>query len=355
MRSRPWLLLALLLIASRAFAHDGNQAHNDVDEKITELSNAIAQNPDDVKSLKERGYYYLVNNEFEFCAQDMERVLKLKPRYAGAAVGRGMARFSMGDMKGALEDLTADFVRSEKLAGALFYEGEVLRLLGDRALARERYEAAIKANKAFPLALARLGEARGLDGDEKGAMEAFEQALAIDPRHVPTRIARAQLYASKGRDKDARSELESLKAAWPDDARPLAAIARLERTSGWALRAEDSGREAARLFGVECEASRSHARKAWLKLEEALVHLEARKDARKALAAAEEGLAFWPRVDLARLKLDCETQLKAPAETLAATRALVARLEARLVPAAYQAKTVPGNVADVASPTAPGH
>src|SRR5258706_6293782 len=132
---RPTILAALVLtgLVASARGHDvpGDEAHNGIDERIAELSATLAKNPDDFDALRERGQLYFSLNEFEFSSQDMERILRLKPGYGGAAVLRGASRYWLGDYKGALEDLRSGPARSADTPGAPFYTPEGPRCLGD--------------------------------------------------------------------------------------------------------------------------------------------------------------------------------------------------------------------------------
>lgn len=85
-----------------------------------------------------------------------------------------------------------------------------LRLGGPEApeTARARFEAALDIDPKLWEAWHDLGVLRAADGDDEGAAAAFDKALAINPAHAPTRLARAESLRRAGRAKDARADYE---------------------------------------------------------------------------------------------------------------------------------------------------
>ncbi len=105
-----------------------------------------------------------------------------------------------------------------------------LRLGGPEApaTARARFEAAVAIDGSLWEAWHDLGLLRSQDGDLDGATKAFDRALAVNPAHVPTRLARAETHRAAGRSKDARGDYEAvLRESSPDDPSRRDAAARL--------------------------------------------------------------------------------------------------------------------------------
>lgn len=87
-----------------------------------------------------------------------------------------------------------------------------LRLGGPEApaTARARFEAALAIDGKLWEAWHDLGVLKAQDGDDEGAIAAFEKALAINPAHAPTRLARAESQRRAGRSKEARADYEAV-------------------------------------------------------------------------------------------------------------------------------------------------
>ncbi len=105
-----------------------------------------------------------------------------------------------------------------------------LRLGGPEApeTARARFEAAVGIDGKLWEGWHNLGVLRARDGDDEGAVGAFERALAVNPAHAPTRLARAESLRRLGRVKDARADYETtLRETAEDDPLRRDAAARL--------------------------------------------------------------------------------------------------------------------------------
>lgn len=96
------------------------------------------------------------------------------------------------------------------------------------ATARARFEAAVKIEPKLWEAWHDLGVLLDREGDADGAVGAFGKALAINPSHAPTRLARAESQRKGGHVKDARADYEAaLRDLAEDDPLRKDAAARL--------------------------------------------------------------------------------------------------------------------------------
>ncbi|MBK9031719.1 MAG: tetratricopeptide repeat protein [Myxococcales bacterium] len=131
-----------------------------------------------------------------------------------------------------------------------------LRLGGPEApeTAKARLAAAVEIDGKLWEGWHDLGVLRGNDGDDDGAVTAFDKALAVNPNHAPTRVARSEVLRRLGRTKDARADYEQvLRESDPDD--PLrrdaaARLASLLRDSGSYDDAIDVLRDTLRVSGA---------------------------------------------------------------------------------------------------------
>ncbi|MEZ4367240.1 MAG: tetratricopeptide repeat protein [Kofleriaceae bacterium] len=131
-----------------------------------------------------------------------------------------------------------------------------LRLGGPDApsTARARFEAAIEIDGSLWEAWHALGVIALEAGDDEAAVTAFGKALATNPSHTPSRLARAEAYRAAGDDKQARADYEATlrELAEDDPLRPDAAarLASQLRDEGAYDDAIDVLRETLRVTGA---------------------------------------------------------------------------------------------------------
>lgn len=72
---------------------------------LTEYTEAIRLNPSYSKAFSNRGYIKATElQNFESAISDFDTAIALDPRFADAFLGRGSCRYSLRDVRGALED-----------------------------------------------------------------------------------------------------------------------------------------------------------------------------------------------------------------------------------------------------------
>jgi tetratricopeptide (TPR) repeat protein len=96
------------------------------------------------------------------------------------------------------------------------------------ATAKARLEAAVKLEPKLWEAWHDLGVMALREGDADGAIGDFDRALAVNPGHAPSRLARAEAHRAAGHGKDARGDYEAaLRDLAEDDPLRKDAAARL--------------------------------------------------------------------------------------------------------------------------------
>ncbi len=97
-----------------------------------------------------------------------------------------------------------------------------------RQTARARFEASVELDGSLWEAWHNIGVLAGEDGDDAAAIAAFGKALAVNPTHTPSRLARAEAYRRAGETSNARTDYEaSLREFAEDDPLRADAAARL--------------------------------------------------------------------------------------------------------------------------------
>jgi tetratricopeptide (TPR) repeat protein len=122
-----------------------------------------------------------------------------------------------------------------------------------RARAKEAFRAAVERDGKLWEAWHNLGVIAFADGDDRAAAEALSRALAINPAHAPSRVARAEAYRRAGRIDPARADYERALTEDPEDRATAARLASLLRETRRYDDALDRIRETLRVVGPSAE------------------------------------------------------------------------------------------------------
>jgi tetratricopeptide (TPR) repeat protein len=126
-----------------------------------------------------------------------DRALELRPRYAEAYAGRGVARASQGDWDGALADCNKAIELKPGLAPAYFYRGSANCVSGNFDAALADYMQAIRFDPKMAWAYRMCGQLRYQQHDFKQALadlqKADELGLSDDDAHFHIWLARSRL------------------------------------------------------------------------------------------------------------------------------------------------------------------
>ena len=322
-----------------SLAHDGDRAHNGVDQQIAELTDILKENPNDKKALRDRGYLYLMGvDEVENGLADFERLEQLDPKDEPAHACLGVARYRLGDFRGALAEIDSLCAAGSKNPSAWGTRGQIRHELGDERGALADWDVAIRLTPVgkWPLAYTERGTVKAGLGDEAGALEDWKHALGMDSRHVETLLARARFEGEKQRWDEANADLQAAseytRALGRLDGRSHAERARIWRRRPFILEAEQEADAALQLLRREVELSRSAAQKAKILLEMARVCVEGRNRPRLALEVLDEAEKLCPeRPDLARYRVSILEPL-ADKGALQAARKRLAEIAATRLP-----------------------
>jgi tetratricopeptide (TPR) repeat protein len=168
---------------------------------VLTLASAAAQELRSAKDYVKRGIARFSRGDIEGALSDYNQALQLNPRYSDALLNRGKARRAIGDLEGAIED----YERAIDLDPRLPYNNQdITQAYANRGFIRANeldIDGAIddfdKAIKFFPTAAdsyIKRGEARLVKGDLDAAVNDFDKAILLNPRGPSTSLA----YAGRG-------------------------------------------------------------------------------------------------------------------------------------------------------------
>lgn len=152
---------------------------------------------------------------------------------------RGSAYFESGNNRLATQSFEEARTLDPKSATPLIAEIPMLLVTGQSSLAAERAGKAVELAPRNASAWNMKASVLHASLDMASALAAYDKALALDPKHVDARVARASLYIDLQRDADAREDLTFLQTAAPDEPRAsyLRALLAAKRGDGQAVAA----------------------------------------------------------------------------------------------------------------------
>lgn len=318
----------VVLGVALSYAHDGDAAHNRKDDVIAKLTEALQDEPDSPKILKERAYLFLQQNEYEAALADFEHLVRVQPKYEAGRVGRAWARFKTAQFKLALADLDPLCSATTTISGAWFLRGEVRHSLGDDAGAKLDLDHALGlAPSQYPHGRVVRANVLAALGDAKGAREDLTRVIEGNPRDKEALVARSLLLVESDWDQAKRDLDDLLSTPFSgDDPAVRAAEARIQvKRNGMVT---ENYKKALVLYDKDVKGSRSLNRRAALMLEAAQLRIDM-GDLWPALKQIQEAIELAPeRVDAHRLFVKhLEKADGVLPETLARARARLGEVE----------------------------
>jgi tetratricopeptide (TPR) repeat protein len=143
----------------------------------------------------ERGFGAVdVNEQLRF----YNEAIRLKPDYAEAFYNRGLVRYNMGDLEGALNDGNEAIRLKPDFGEAFNNRGVVRRAKGDLEGALEDYNEAIQLKPDNVEAFNNRGNARYKNGDLEGALKDYNEAIRLKPDYKEPFVGRGNARGDKG-------------------------------------------------------------------------------------------------------------------------------------------------------------
>lgn len=247
------------------------------------LKPVLEGDPKDPALLALAGETYLMNGDANEAARYFEQAAKLDPKNTPARTALALTHMAKGESERAfqeLEDVAKDDAGTR--ADLALIAASMRKRDFDRALAA--IDALEKKQPDNPLTQNLRGAVLLAKRDVPGARKSFEKAAAIDKGYLPAAANLARLDAMEKKPGEARKRFEAVLEKDPKNIQALLAIAELRAREG------ASADEVAGLIGkaIAADGKAVGPRLALIGL-----HLNS-KDTRRAISAAQEGLAALP-------------------------------------------------------------
>ena len=249
-------------------------------EALRPVQDRISNDPD---TLVVAGQVALANGQRNDAIKYFEKAASLNPNDVASRTALGLSQIANGQADAGFKAMESA-VKLDKgsqatlaLIAASVRQGQM-----DRALAAIHSLEQKQPGAALPHALE--GSARLAQNDVAGARKGYESALAADPAYFPAALNLARLDLAEQNPAEARKRFEGVLAKEPNNVPALLALAELQERSG----ASKEDVLALISKAVNAEPKSLPARRA-------LVNFYMRtREPRKAVAAAQEGLAAIP-------------------------------------------------------------
>ena len=200
----PALAVALGLAITPAAAGDYEdcfQLAKD-DLKVAGCSALIAANPADAAAWRHRGIGWRGTREWQKSIDDLTRALQLEPKNADALSLRALSREELGDLDGAIADVTANLAvrmaagaRPSLLAVVHENRAGLYERQGRLDLALADLDEVVRLTPASASSWLQRAELHEKRGDKAGAIADYRKALAIDADLSSARDALKRLGA----------------------------------------------------------------------------------------------------------------------------------------------------------------
>jgi tetratricopeptide (TPR) repeat protein/alpha-tubulin suppressor-like RCC1 family protein len=175
---------------------------SDYSRAISDYSDAIARNPQNIDATARRGLAYERSGATTQAIADYGRVLQLSPKSSEIYFARGMLYYKGGNMESAIADFDrcaaldtnrTDVIRWRGIAR--FDSGDQIGAMADLAAANKTYPDDQNIRSRYLSSLLAVGDDKFRQADYNGAIERYSLALALTdrPSHIKAKISSAEV------------------------------------------------------------------------------------------------------------------------------------------------------------------
>ena len=223
---RPTMAVSLLELA-----HLERESGN-LPAGIDALRRAAALTPEDTQTMSLLAAYLTQAGRAREAVDLLEPYSRREPPDPQLLTARALALAATGRITDALSTLAQARRQDPSNAMLRVESGTVHLMAGDRARAREEFQAALALNPAAARAHSSLGVMASEDGHADQAVAHWREAVKTDPREVETLLAFAEFQRQRGHRIEARPYFELFVAS----ASPQQYARQIERARQWLAR-----------------------------------------------------------------------------------------------------------------------
>ena len=187
------------------------------DLALADLGRAIELDPRHARALARRGRAHLEAGDLDRALADLDRAIGLDPRLGEAYTTRAKVKFLRGGLSGFTDlDKAVEVAPDDPLPWC--NRGDARWTMGDLKGALADFERAVACAPPFAPAFLGRGNVRVKQGELALAVADYERALELDPTLWSARVNLGNTLAKLGRNDDAVRELERARPTAPPNA-----------------------------------------------------------------------------------------------------------------------------------------
>ena len=187
-----------------------------LDEIIKDYSVAIVLNPNDFRSLTNRGIAYGRKGELNAALADFDQAIEIEANSEIPFINRSRAKTLLRDFDGAFADSETALVLNPLSAEAYYVRSRIYIARRDLAMAMADIEVAIESDSTFADAYNVRGSIYGLRGEPDIALQDFEHAESIEPGRASTKVNIGVIHVLRGQFVAALERFDDVLRSEPD-------------------------------------------------------------------------------------------------------------------------------------------
>ena len=184
--------------ADKALVIWQGEKFSDPKKAIEYLNEAIRLKPDYARAYVGRGIAYVSLGQRQRAIKDFNKAIGLQPDYALSYYNRGVAYKDLGQYERAIEDFNNALRLKPDYANVYHYRGVAYARLGQNQRAIEDYNEALRLKPDYPKAYNNLGVAYYGLGQYERAIEDFNEAILLKPDYAEAYDNRGAAYLIMG-------------------------------------------------------------------------------------------------------------------------------------------------------------
>jgi len=198
--------------------------HGDFKGALADYTQAIAQNPANIKAYLGRATVRSLEGNYEGAIADDTRAIALDPKNALAFSNRGNARTAKGDLSGALSDYTQAVTLDSHHIRAFLNRGNIKNLEKKYSAAIDDYTTVISLDPKNTAAYYNRAGAKRAIADYTGASADYSKAIELNPVDVQAYLNRAVLEMAQKNWDGATTDLKKCVSLIPEERQAYARI-----------------------------------------------------------------------------------------------------------------------------------
>ncbi len=187
------------------------------DSALIDLNRALKINPKYMEAYYERGMAYFYLENYGLASEDFDQALKFDADYPDAYIGRGYTYYAQEDYAHALSDFNKAVKLTDTSPAAYFGRGLVYYATNEYLKAIIDFSQALELNTDWAEAYYRRGQAHYELENLAAAHQDFDRAIELEPEYIDPYFDRGVLLHDLGLYTEALTDFNKVVKAYPKE------------------------------------------------------------------------------------------------------------------------------------------